>query len=102
MPVSILNRIGVESMNPALLGDSYDLVKRFFCFDLSALRYKVAVDPMFTGARKGRKREFFNLIGVAMDATAPPHLAHTALFVDSDTGVNRKGSMQHVLFNRLG
>jgi hypothetical protein len=29
--------LGAESMNPSFLGDSYDLVKRFFCFELSAL-----------------------------------------------------------------
>jgi len=88
-------------MNPSFLGDSYDLVKRFFCFELRALGYRVIVDPMFTGAWKGREREFFSLIGVAMDATAPPHSARTALFVDPDTGVKHKGSTQHVSFDRL-
>jgi hypothetical protein len=56
---------------------------------------------MFTGEWKGRKRDFFSLIGVAMDATAPPRSARTALFVDPDTGVNHKGSAQHVSLDRL-
>lgn len=89
-------------MNPSFLGDSYDLVKRFFCVELSALGYKVLVDPMFTGAWKGRERDlFFSLIRVAMDTTAPPHLARTALFVDPDIGVNHKGGIKHVSFDRL-
>lgn len=88
-------------MNLSFLGDSYDLVKRFFCFELSALGYKVVVDPMFTGMWKGREREFFGLIGVAMDATVPPNAIRTALFVDPDTGVKHKSSTQHVSFDRL-
>ena len=88
-------------MKPSFLGDSYDLVKRFFCFELSALGYNVVVDSMFTGAWKRRKREFYSLIGVAMDVPAPPHSARTALFVDPDTGVKHKGSTQHVSFDRL-
>ena len=88
-------------MNPAFLGDSYDLVKRFFCFELSALGYKVVVDPMFTGAWEEREREFFRLIDVDMDTTAPPYSARTALFVDPDTGVKHKGSTKHVSFDRL-
>jgi len=82
-------------MNQSFLGDSYDLVKRFFCFELSALGYKVVVDPMFTGAWEGREREeFYSLIGIAIDATAPPRSGRTALFVDPDTGIKQKGSKQ--------
>src|SRR5438128_1582558 len=89
-------------MNQSYLGDSYDLVKRFFCFELSTLGYKVVGDPMFTGTWRGREREFFfSLIRVAMDDAAPPHLAPTALFVDPDKGINHRGSTQHVSFDRL-
>ena len=49
-------------MNPSFIGDSYDLVKRFFCFELRALGYKVVVDPMFTGEWKGRECDFFSLL----------------------------------------
>jgi hypothetical protein len=56
---------------------------------------------MLTGTWKGREHEFFSLIGVAMDATAPSHSARIALFVDPDTGVKHKGSTQHVSFDRL-
>jgi hypothetical protein len=56
---------------------------------------------MFTGEWNGREREFFSLLGVAMDTTAPPHSARTALFVDPDTGVKHKGSTKHVSLDRL-
>jgi hypothetical protein len=88
-------------MNSSFIGDSYDLVKRFFCFELRALGYKVVVDPMFTGEWKGRKRDFFSLVGATMDATAPLPSARTALFVDPDTGVRHKGSPKHVSFDQL-
>jgi hypothetical protein len=57
---------------------------------------------MFTGAWEGREREeFYSLIGIAIDATAPPRSGRTALFVDPDTGIKQKGSKQHVSFDRL-
>ena len=34
-------------MNAEFFGDSYDLVKRFFCQELKELGYKVWIDPMF-------------------------------------------------------
>lgn len=36
-------------MNRKFFGDSYDIVKRFFCVELAALGYSVEVEPMFTG-----------------------------------------------------
>ena len=88
-------------MNPSFLGDSYDLVKRFFCFELRDLGYKVVADPMFTGEWKGRERDFFSLIGITIDATVSLPSARTALFVDPDTGVRYKGSPKHVSFDQL-
>jgi len=37
-------------VNTKYLGDSYDLVKRFFCRELKNLGYQVVADPMFTGS----------------------------------------------------
>ena len=50
-------------MNPDFLGDSYDLVKRFFCHELTALGYVVVIDPMFTGTWNEREQDFYRLIG---------------------------------------
>jgi hypothetical protein len=50
-------------MNPSFFGDSYDLVKRFFCVQLAALGYEVVVDPMFTGEWRELDHQFFRLIG---------------------------------------
>lgn len=88
-------------MNPAYFGDSYDLVKRFFCRELSLLGYTVAVDAMLTGSWSTNEREFYRLIGA--EAIRPRGLvpARAALFLDPDTGINEKGSKQHASFDRL-
>jgi hypothetical protein len=88
-------------MNLAFFGDSYDLVKRFFCGELSSLGYSVAVDPMFTGAWGGAERDFYRLIGVAPDASPGRSSNSTALFLDPDTGVRGTAGTQHVSFGRL-
>jgi hypothetical protein len=57
---------------------------------------------MFTGAWNRRERElFFGLIIAGMVANTPLHSVRTALFVDPDIGVNHKGSIKHVSFDRL-
>ena len=88
-------------MNPDFLGDSYDLVKRFFCRELVALRYEVVVDPMFTGAWGDKATQFYRLIGVAPEAVGAAATARAALFLDPDTGVNSNGGEQHVSFDRI-
>jgi hypothetical protein len=88
-------------MNARYLGDSYDLVKRFFCQELRALGYHVTADPMFTGAWDEERLQFFRLIGVDPAGNAAVRAGRTALFLDPDTGVNHKGGKQHVSFDRL-
>ncbi|HEY2253788.1 MAG TPA: hypothetical protein VGH74_22090 [Planctomycetaceae bacterium] len=88
-------------MNPAFFGDSYDLVKRFFCGELSALGYSVVVDPMLTGVWGGAEREFYRLIGVAPDASPGRSSNRTALFLDPDTGVRENAGSKHASFQRL-
>jgi hypothetical protein len=41
-------------MRPEFLGDSYDIVKRFFCETLRSLGYTVYIDPRFTGDWSGQ------------------------------------------------
>ena len=75
-----------RNMNQKYLGDSYDLVKRFFCNILAMLGYEVVIDPMFTGEWNGKEETFYGLIG-ARPLAKTPNSRLTALFIDPDTGV---------------
>lgn len=88
-------------MNPAYFGDSYDLVKRFFCSELSRLGYSVVVDPMLTGTWSANETEFYRLIGAEPASRQKPMSQRAALFIDPDTGINSKGGKQHASFDRL-
>lgn len=89
-------------MNPAFLGDSYDLVKRFFCGELSALGYSVTVDPMFTGNwADGLEDRFFRLIGAVPSTHPATDPQPSALFLDPDTGVSNRPSLRHVPVSQL-
>lgn len=80
-------------MNPDYFGDSYDIVKRFFCGQLRELGYRVTVDPMFTGDWGGREAAFHRFIGAFPDERAG---SKVALFYDPDTGVAGRASARHV------
>ena len=73
-------------MNPAYFGDSYDLVKRFFCRELALLGYSVFVDPMLTGTWSVNEKEFYRLIGAEPVSRGRPIPQRAALFLDPDTG----------------
>jgi hypothetical protein len=88
-------------MNRYFFGDSYDLVKRFFCRELKSLGYVVAIDPMFTGAWGGDKRKFFRLVGVKPEAKARGISPGGVLFLDPDTGVHERGGERHVSLRRV-
>ena len=88
-------------MHPAYLGDSYDIVKRFFCEALRRLGYTVYIDPMFTGEWSGEETAFYRFLGVERFTAAFAGSSLTALFLDPDTGVNRKGSRSHVSYERV-
>jgi hypothetical protein len=88
-------------MHPAYLGDSYDIVKRFFCEALCRLGYTVYIDPMFTGEWSGQETAFYRFLGVEQLTSASAVSSSTALFLDPDTGVNRKGSRSHVSYERI-
>ena len=88
-------------MNPAYFGDSYDLVKRFFCRELSLLGYSVTVDPMLTGAWGETEGQFYRLIGAEPAGQQRQLSQRAALFLDPDTGVKEKGGKQHASFDRV-
>ena len=88
-------------MNPAYFGDSYDLVKRFFCHELVSLGYTIAIDPMFTGSWNGTEQHFYRLIGASPESDTKSSSKRRALFIDPDTGVNPSGSKSHVSYDRL-
>jgi hypothetical protein len=88
-------------MNPSYLGDSYDLVKRFFCHELSHLGYLVSADPMLTGAWNSDEQDFYRLIGAQPFKQTLPGASRTALFIDPDTGINARGSEKHASYKRL-
>ena len=87
-------------MNLQFLGDSYDLVKRFFVGALRELGYEVVADPMFTDVW-ATPATYYQLIG-ALDRQVGSNLAiKAALLLDPDTGIREKPSKQHVSFQRI-
>jgi hypothetical protein len=83
-------------MNPRYFGDSYDIVKRFFCTELSSLGYAVVANPMFTGEWSGTEGAFLRFIGASKLDEHSRSSHRTALFLDPDTGVHTKSSGKHV------
>lgn len=89
-------------MHPSYLGDSYDIVKRFFCEALRRLGYTVYIDPMFTGEWSGQEASLYKFLGVQrLHGGGVTASAATALFLDPDTGVNGKGGRRHASFERV-
>jgi len=74
-------------MNPAHLGDSHDVVKRFFCESARSAGYAVYVDPMFTGDWSARQRAMFLRFLGAQERGAVVPQSPAALLVDPDTGI---------------
>lgn len=94
--------LGAGYMRSEFLGDSYDIVKRFFCETLRSLGYTVYIDPLFTGDWSAQERKtFYHFLGVKPYAGAKPASGVTAIFLDPDTGVNEMGSPSHVSYQRL-
>jgi hypothetical protein len=72
-------------MNPNYLGDSYDIVKRYFCEAMRLLGYHVYVDPMPTGDWCGQIDMFLRFLNARSHTELTKQPA--ALFLDPDTGV---------------
>ena len=83
-------------MNPKYFGDSYDIVKRFFCAELRALGYVVLARAMFTGEWNGDQAAFLRFVGASADVEHSEPPGSTALFFDPDTGVHEKAGQRHV------
>lgn len=88
-------------MNRDYFGDSYDLVKRFFCAELRALGYSIVIDPMFTGAWDGGEEDFFHFIGVPRHGEQPLAPSRAAVLFDPDTGVHPKAGPKHLSVTQL-
>ena len=88
-------------MNPLYLGDSADIVKRFFCGVLRGLGYTVYIDPMFTGAWTGEDAAFGRFIGATHILHRDPAIGKSALFFDPDTGIKDTQTTAHLSFDRL-
>src|SRR2546422_2856577 len=88
-------------MNTDYLGDSYDIVKRFFCQELAALGYTVTAEPMLTGDWcETQKANFFRFIGTRAESVQAGS-ARRALFLDPDTGVREKNGKRHASYQQL-
>lgn len=88
-------------MNHSHFGDSYDLVKRFFCTEMVSLGYDVIIDPLFTGDWHGAESDFYRLVNASPAADAQASKKPRALFLDPDIGVNLSGGKKHVSFSRI-
>lgn len=87
-------------MNPQWFGDSYDIVKRFFCEQLASLGYAMYVDPMLTGDWNGVEADFYRFLGVRHEQERQQPLERSALLIDPDTGIS-KPSRRHVTLARI-
>lgn len=85
-------------MNPKYFGDSYDIVKRFFCSELAVLGYKVVIRPMLTGSWEGKEPDFYRFIGAD---PGPIDGSRVAVFFDPDTGVGERASVKHISLHEL-
>lgn len=81
-------------MNNEWLGDSYDIVKRFFVGVLRTLGYVVYVNPMPTGDWSSSESSFLRFLG-AQHVRDAAISGRTALLLDPDTGIGREPSERH-------
>jgi hypothetical protein len=88
-------------MNPKWIGDSYDIVKRFFVKALKDLGYSVYIDPMFTGDVTEIREQFLEFIGAQIKQDKPPIAGQTAILVDPDTGISKKRTARHITIKDL-
>lgn len=85
-------------MNPLYFGDSFDIIKRFFCEALKCLGYEIYIDPMYTAAMNEHEHTFYSFIGARHVSEFIPNPKPSALFIDPDTGINEIGGKRHVSF----
>jgi hypothetical protein len=83
-------------MNPEWFGDSFDIVKRYFVGALKEVGFTVYVDPMFTGDGESIEEQFLAFLGAQRHKGEKASGAKTALLLDPDTGVGKRGTTKHV------
>jgi hypothetical protein len=88
-------------MHAKFFGDSYDIVKRFFCRQLRVVGYRVFADPMFTPGAEITSKSYHRLLGTAPVLQRGAPAVRSALFIDPDTGVRGRGGPRYVSFSRL-
>jgi len=87
-------------MNDRYLGDSYDIVKRFFVGELRSLGYCVYVDPMASGDWAPVEASYLKLLAaVHVRETHRPD--RSALLLDPDTGIRGKPGRSHVSMSNI-
>src|SRR5574338_1310431 len=87
-------------MNPDYLGDSYDIVKRFFCDVSRSLGYTVYVEPMYTGSWTRREtRAFLRFLGAR--ELAGNLVTPAVLLVDPDKGIRENAGPAHTTFQTI-
>src|SRR5574341_1178207 len=88
-------------MNPAYLGDSYDVVKRLFCGMANSLGYAVYIDPMFTGDWTRKQRaSYFRFLGARAHG-ASVSKSPAALLLDPDIGLRAAPGQGHTTFTSI-
>ncbi len=88
-------------MNPASLGDSHDVVKRFFCDVARTLGYTLYVDATYTRSlTRSQCNDFLRFVGaqpLGAETPTPP----AVLLIDPDTGISGKAGPPHVSFEEI-
>lgn len=88
-------------MNPDYFGDSYDVVKRFWCEVARSLGYAMYIDPMFTGDWTSRQRAaYFRFIGARPVSASIPS-SPAALLIDPDKGIRDVPGRFHTTFDAI-
>ena len=87
-------------MNRDWVGDSYDVVKRFFVGALHSLGYEVYVDPMPTGDWEPSEPAFLAFLG-ARHVRDLQQSGESALLLDPDTGIGARSSRRHTAITNI-
>ena len=88
-------------MNPQWLGDSFDIVKRFFFCILHSAGYMVFVEPMGTDNWNTIEGDYYKLLGGRPRQASTPTDGKTALFFDPDKGIGRRKTREHVTMRTI-
>ncbi len=88
-------------MNPEQLGESCDIVKRFFCETMRSLDYTMYIDPMLPPESEGADSEILALFGARDARHYQPRGTRSCLLIDADKGISTRQGTKHVSFNHI-